>query len=137
MDHRDVAGHYRTVLQDVDTRRMTATFTVEDENGEEIAHEVRLTFEVCGTCDGRGTHVNPSIDSHGLTRDDFDEDPDFAEDYWSGRHDVRCAECGGERVVPVVDPDATAPEVLAAYLRREQDAWDDARETARARELGY
>src|SRR3954467_1010069 len=135
MDHRDVAGHYRPVLQDIDTRRMVARFTVEDEHGEEVEHEVRLRFDVCDTCDGRGSHVNPSIDSHGLTAEDFDDDRDFAEDYRTGVYDVPCAQCHGERVVPVVDEEANAAALVALYEAREAEAWDDARSTVREREM--
>jgi hypothetical protein len=44
---------------------------------------------------GEGTCVNPNIDANGLTAEDFAEDPDFAEDYFGGVYDVRCAACGG------------------------------------------
>jgi hypothetical protein len=63
---------------------------------------VRIKFEVCPACDGRGQYVNPSIDAHGLTADDFDEaGPDFADEYRRGDYDVQCVLCGGEKVVPV------------------------------------
>lgn len=58
---------------------------------------------VCERCRGDGKHVNPSIDGHGLSAEDFAEDPDFREAYFSGRYDVCCEECKGERVVDVVD----------------------------------
>ena len=61
--------------------------------------EFPAKFEVCDLCDGRGTHVNPPIDSHGLSGEDFAEDPEFAEDCRSGVYDVECARCGGRRVV--------------------------------------
>jgi hypothetical protein len=50
---------------------------------------------ICPICDGDGTHVNPSIDAHGLSREDFDDDPDFAEDYMRGVYNVACQTCGG------------------------------------------
>jgi hypothetical protein len=56
-------------------------------------------YQVCPVCDGEGKTVNPNIDAHGLTREDFDEDPDFAEDYMSGRYDITCAACNGLRVI--------------------------------------
>lgn len=65
--------------------------------------ELPAKFEICGTCQGRGSHVNPSIDAHGISREEFDEDPDFRESYMSGMYDVSCYECHGGRVVPVVD----------------------------------
>jgi hypothetical protein len=54
---------------------------------------------VCPVCEGEGKTVNPNIDCNGLTREDFDEDPDFREDYMSGVYDITCAACHGNRVV--------------------------------------
>jgi len=58
---------------------------------------------VCPQCDGTGKHVNPAIDGHGLSADDFAEDPDFAESYFSGVYDVRCELCNGNNVIDEVD----------------------------------
>ena len=80
---------------------------------------VPAKFEVCGQCQGNGTHVNPSIDGHGLTREDFDADPDFEEQYFSGVFDVRCYECKGERVVKVPNWDAMTEE----QRERVEDHW--------------
>jgi RecJ-like exonuclease len=138
MDHRDIAANYRRVLHGIDRKRMVAYFTDMDDDGNETEVKVRLKFELCSTCDGRGSHVNPSIDAHGLSREDFDDDPDFAEDYFSGRYDVPCNECHGANVVPVVDTDprANAPAVVARYEELEADAWGYAREIVREREMG-
>lgn len=93
--------------QSFDAGRMV--IVIEGEDGEDINLPAR--YEVCETCDGKGSHVNPSIDSQGLSREDFDEDPDFAEGYWEGRYDQPCNECHGQRVVPEVDMDKlTEPE---------------------------
>lgn len=81
--------------------------------------EIPAVYEVCGTCDGKGKHVNPSIDAHGLSREDFDEDPGFREDYFSGRYDIQCNECHGARVTPVVSDHA--PE----ELKRIAEKWID------------
>jgi hypothetical protein len=54
---------------------------------------------VCPVCKGEGTTVNPNIDAHGLTAEDFREDPDFAEEYMSGAYDIVCNGCVGMRVV--------------------------------------
>jgi len=54
---------------------------------------------VCPVCEGEGKTVNPAIDSHGLTREDFAEDPDFAESYMRGDYDITCRACMGQRVV--------------------------------------
>jgi len=81
--------------------------------------EVEVRFEICPICNGKGSHVNPSIDCNGLTSEDFDEDPEFARDYMSGAYDVPCNGCRGRRVVPV----PTDPEVLAMIA---EDAAEDA-----------
>jgi hypothetical protein len=54
---------------------------------------------VCPICEGKGKYVNPSIDSHGLSAEDFAEDPDFAEDYFRGTYDIVCKCCAGRNVV--------------------------------------
>ena len=50
---------------------------------------------ICPACRGEGSCVNPSIDSHGLSQEDFDQDPDFAENYMSGVYDICCQACDG------------------------------------------
>lgn len=67
---------------------------------------------MCGTCGGKGNHVNPSIDAHGLSREDFDEDPGFEEDYFQGVYDVSCYECGGRTTSPTIDEKHTPEETL-------------------------
>ncbi len=87
---------------EIDERRMVARFSLPDEDGcDAETEETPIRFEVCQTCDGRGRHVNPSIDCNGLAGEDFAEDPDLAEAYMSGALDVTCYGCGGARVVPV------------------------------------
>lgn len=51
---------------------------------------------ICPVCEGEGKTVNPSIDANGLTNKDFAEDPEFAEDYASGRYDICCRACNGD-----------------------------------------
>lgn len=63
-------------------------------------------MDVCWTCGGKGSYVNPAIDASGLSSDDLYDDPDFADDYWGGRYDVTCGTCHGNNTVPVVDEDS-------------------------------
>lgn len=56
-------------------------------------------YQVCPVCQGEGTTVNPNIDAHGLSPEDFHDDPDFAEDYHSGVYDITCQACEGKRVI--------------------------------------
>lgn len=60
---------------------------------------MKTKWMVCPICRGEGKTVNPDIDSNGLTRDDFYDDPDFAQDYVSGVYDISCRACEGKRVV--------------------------------------
>ncbi len=59
----------------------------------------KLKWILCPVCEGNGKTVNPNIDCNGLTHEDFAEDPDFAEAYWSGVYDITCRGCNGARVV--------------------------------------
>jgi hypothetical protein len=101
-----------------DTRRMLIIVEEGLDDGADIVLPAK--FEVCETCGGHGTHVNPSIDAHGISADEFAEDPDFAEDYFAGRYDVPCVECNGRNVALVVDRDA-AEKTCPAHL----EAWDE------------
>ncbi len=60
---------------------------------------------ICDLCDGEGSYVNPAIDSHGLTAEDFAEDPDFAHSYMRGDYNVSCRECNGSGKVLIADHD--------------------------------
>ena len=99
MDHRDVVNtDYRPYQVDVTLK----TISLDSDDG---VFEVPMEWGVCPTCQGEGKHVNPSIDAHGLSAEDFAEDPEFAEDYMRGTYDVPCHECQGQRVVPTsTDP---------------------------------
>lgn len=69
--------------------------------------EFRVAFpvkkEVCYRCRGKGVHVNPAIDGHGISPEEFADDPDFAESYFRGDYDVSCERCNGDRVIDTVD----------------------------------
>lgn len=70
-----------------------------------ILLELPVKMAVCGTCDGKGSHVNPAIDGNGITASEFAEDPEFAKDYFGGIFDVVCYDCGGNNVVPDINRD--------------------------------
>lgn len=115
-DSRVIAGRRGDWFYSLDLKTMTAEVMVENPDPNidlyEIPVVVRVKYAVCGTCGGRGTHVDPSIDCNGLGRDDFDDDPDFREDYFSGRYDVECYGCQGQRVVIVMDREKTAKDII-------------------------
>ncbi len=96
--------------------------------------ELAYKFDVCPVCEGKGTHVNPNIDSGGLTADDFYDDPDFRENYFSGHYDQTCNRCQGKRVVPVIDEARCSEEDLASYNEMlDDDAAYDAERLAEIR----
>lgn len=125
-----------------DEQRMLLTYVIPSEEDEDEEEEISFPakFEVCDICNGKGQHVNPSIDCHGLTSDDFAEDPDFAEGYFSGRYDVACYCCHGQRVMPVVDEDRLTPEQKKALERLNDKQRADAEfesECRHERIMGY
>jgi hypothetical protein len=95
-----------------------------DEFGETEERWIPIKFEVCPTCEGKGTHVDPNIDAGGLSQEDFDEDPDFAESYRSGMYNQECNGCNGQRVVPIPANEEDAKAVA--------DMVEGSMETARA-----
>lgn len=98
------------------------------ESEAEWSLRIAAKYEVCDTCNGKGTTVNPSIDAHGITSEEFDEDPDFAESYFRGDYDVSCRECGGKRVVLVPDEENNPADLLEKYNQYLEDKYNYARE---------
>jgi len=91
------------------------------DDGDEVEITLPSRKEVCPRCHGNGTHVNPSIDGNGIsTSDECWQDDDFREMYFGGGYDVTCEECGGNRVVDVVDESRCSGDELMAY-----EAWLD------------
>jgi hypothetical protein len=117
-----------------DEKRMIITIEGAGPDGEDL--EVPAAYEVCETCDGKGSHVNPSIDAHGISSDEFAEDPDFAESYFRGDYDVPCNECHSRRVVPGVDPDRATKDELKAANDRINDHWSYQAEVEAERRMG-
>lgn len=98
-------------------------------------------YEVCGSCKGKGSYVNPSIDSHGITSEEWNEwSLEDIDNYFSGMYDVTCEECNGKRVVPEIDVDyLTEDEIsLVKFINKvKQDDYDYARESYYERQMGY
>lgn len=101
-----------------------------------IEHTIRLKWDVCSTCNGRGKHVNPSIDAHGISSDEFDDDPDFREEYLKGVYDVTCYECGGRTTVVDIDDVHTSKETLKEVERQYNDEETYRREVMSERRMG-
>lgn len=138
-DARVRAREQRTGIERLDERRMVALLRFHDsEEDGEVEGEIHCRFEVCPTCGGRGSHVNPSIDAQGLSAEDFAEDPEFAESYHSGLYHVPCYGCAGVRVVPVPEPRTPAEHLLfEKYQRWARAEADYAAQVAHERAMGY
>jgi len=141
-DHRVRAARERE-NRAFDQKAMTLSFEVsnpkfemtdDDNEPEFVTLVLPARYEVCDTCEGKGSHVNPSIDAHGISGEEFAEDPDFEESYLSGRYDVTCYGCGGMRVVPVVDEDRASKADFVLYEEHADEcAAYDAEEASEAR----
>lgn len=91
---------------------------------------------VCPTCRGEGTHVDPNIDHNGILPEEFIEDPDFEDAYFSGTFDVRCNECHGLRVVDEVEVDKLTDSELKEWLGYLQSVYEDRSAIAAERRMG-
>lgn len=132
-DHRVRAGERGDWYKSLDESRMKAVVILygsDDEGDFDEEVEVPVKFEVCSTCDGKGHHVNPSIDAGGISAEQFHDDPDFAEEYFSGAYDVPCYGCGGRRVEAVLDRDRCDADTL----KRLDAKWEDEAESRRERD---
>jgi len=144
MDYRDVASHTKRWYKHLDENRMVAIveLSYEDEDGnyvEEEEVEVYVIYDVCPTCDGIGHYVNPSIDSHGISEDEWcgEWDEDERQGYMSGRYDITCNECNGSRVVPVVDENRNSKELIEKVNNCIDELYCSAREHLHEIEMGY
>jgi len=108
----------------------TFTFTMVGSDGGELEISLPAKFVVCPRCAGSGTHVNPAIDGNGLSREDFDADPDFEEGYLRGDYDIRCEQCKGERVLSQVDRPRLTALQRRQLARHEKVLSDIARDDA-------
>ena len=114
------------------------TFTVETDDGEDTEYVIPSKYEVCPCCDGKGSHVNRSVDGHGISSEEFAEDPDFEEAYFRGDYDVGCEECGGKRVVLMPDWESASwkPGLKEQYQEHLDDEYAYESERAAERRMG-
>ncbi len=139
-DHRVQALSRNDLLQH-DSRTMTATWTHEDEDGNEIVDTFPTKYKVCDTCDGRGKHTDPNIDASGICAgDEFwedDRDDETGESrYQRGDYDVSCYGCGGLRVMAVIDEESCDETLLKAYQEALKEEADYRQECRMEREYG-
>lgn len=116
-----------------DHDRMKIVFL--DDNEELV--DLPAKYEVCGTCGGRGKHVNRAIDGNGITASEMEElGPDFREEYFSGVYDVCCEECQGRNVVLAVDEEHADAKLLKDYHDLIEANWAYEKMCADERRMG-
>jgi len=97
---------------------------------------------ICGRCEGKGTHTNPSIDGNGISAEEMHElGDDFKEDYMAGVYDITCTQCKGEKVMKCIDdaaiePDSAAAELATVIEEYWQGKWEMEAEVAAERRMG-
>ncbi len=97
------------------------TVTIVDDNEDEVEHELPATNEVCGRCDGHGTHSNSSIDGNGITASEWSEwEQDEQDSYMNGEYDVTCVKCHGDNVVLVPDTSVMSEEQKTIFSQWEK-----------------
>jgi hypothetical protein len=116
---------------------MFKTIVFVNDEGEEVTVEVPAYYEICSRCNGKGSHVNPAIDGHGISMEEWngpDWDDESREMYMNGGYDIACeAGCDhGKQLVP--DLDRINPEIVKAYHQHldNQAAWDAEQAAERA-----
>jgi hypothetical protein len=114
-------------------------FIEENEEGEEITHELPSKKQVCSKCHGEGTHLNPSIGEHAYSAEEFERefDDEEREEYFTrgGMYDVQCIKCNGRNVEEVVDEERCDKELLKRYYAKLAD--DDEYEQMCRSEIEY
>lgn len=100
------------ILTDEEGKEYIEFFDTRDGNELRI---YELKWEVCDRCNGEGSHTHPDIDGHGISPQEFYDDPKFERDYFAGVYDVPCYQCKGKRVMKVVDRGITDTILLKQY----------------------
>lgn len=88
----------------------------------EIGDEIYpARWEICFRCQGEGTH---DAWEGGMTASEFHEQgPEFAEDYFAGRYDRACTECGGSGKELVPDEMRMTQEQKDTLERYWREKW--------------
>lgn len=115
----------------------TREFEFRAKSGEKTVVEIPQKWVICDRCDGNGKHDHPAF-SNGISQEQFDEDPDFRDDYFAGHYDVRCEECHGSGKVLADDLSGLSDEVIAALEdAEEEEAYNDRVRAAEMRYFGW
>jgi hypothetical protein len=122
---------------------MTRTMQIALYNGDDdstTVHVLPATWEICPRCRGEGTHLNPSIDGHGITQEEWDRDwgDEERDNYFNGVYDVVCEQGCTSGKVLVGDEARMSAAQRELYVRwLEEEAERKAEEAADRRTQWY
>lgn len=106
-------------------------------DGDEIALDMPIVWEICGECRGEGKRLADGFHGVAFTEEDRrDWSPEDTDDYFGGALDVGCPECEGTGKIRALDLNAV-PFPLSKAIRDwslEEEA--DAAERAQERAMG-
>lgn len=96
------------------------SFTITNDDGDEIEVALPAKYEVCPCCGGRG---RSSAYLGAITQDEWYNEWSYDEQeaYLAGEYDRTCPKCDGLRVVAAPDESRANPAILAAYREKERD----------------
>jgi hypothetical protein len=107
---------------------------------DEIEHFLPAKMEICSKCEGYGTHLHESFGSYAYTLAEFDTqfDDKMQGEYFKrgGIYDVTCTQCGGDKVIKVIDlekclKDPKLKIIYEEYEYYQYDCFDSERDWAR------
>ncbi len=121
-----------------DLKEMKIIFFSLNDEDECVELELPGKFQVCDRCEGKGKHVNPNIDGHGITSSEWEQDWDeeSRDAYMSGAYDVQCYECEGRNVTLEVDEANSNKEILEEFHKYIEERHRHEAECAAERRMG-
>lgn len=104
-------------------------------NADGYDQELPAQWAVCDGC--RGECQIPFGQHIAFTGADLAEwDDEEKLDYFRGRYDAACPDCGGRGMVPELDRDRASPEEIAAYDQYQRDEAEYRAEVAAELRMG-
>lgn len=106
----------------------------------EDEHELPAVWAICSRCEGEGKHVNPNVDGHGISAEEWEQewDKESREGYFRGDYDVTCeARCKDGKVLEVAGDDQLSPEQQLFAKRYAEQLEERAQSDAEDRHTRY
>ena len=118
--------------------RHSIEWTTENDDGDEVVHDLPAEWQICGRCEGEGKHTPDSLMV--ITEE---ERRDWSDEEWasftSGGYDVVCQDCKGTgKFLAVAKRQLrnTNPKLFQLWSKSEADDAAYRRECAAERRMG-